>query len=104
MVRVRFHLIRNAQIENVGKSQSCMVSKLRIIWKQTVARNSLDLDRHRYNTETRMSAWVGRNFRDLPLPPAMSTAERQELEAMMLTAFEKLVRFLLELLLRSVSI
>ena len=31
---VRFHIIRNARIENVGKSQSCMVSKLRIIWKQ----------------------------------------------------------------------
>ena len=37
-LRVRFHIIRNAQIENVGKSQSCMVSKLRIIWKQTVVR------------------------------------------------------------------
>ena len=36
MVRVRFHIIRNARTENVGKSQSCMVSKLRIIWKQTV--------------------------------------------------------------------
>ena len=36
-LRVRFHIIRNARIENVGKFQSCMVSKLRIIWKQTVA-------------------------------------------------------------------
>ena len=35
-VRVRFHIIRNACTENVGKSQYCMVSKLRIIWKQTV--------------------------------------------------------------------
>ena len=35
-LRVRFHIIRNARIENLGKSQSCMVSKLRIIWKQTV--------------------------------------------------------------------
>ena len=35
-LRVRFHIIRNARIENVGKSQSCMVSKLRLIWKQTV--------------------------------------------------------------------
>ena len=35
-LRVRFHIIRNARIENVGTSQSCMVSKLRIIWKQTV--------------------------------------------------------------------
>ena len=35
-IRVRFHIIRNARIENVGKSQSCMVSKVRIIWKQTV--------------------------------------------------------------------
>ena len=34
---MRFHIIRNACIENVGKSESCMVSKLRIIWKQTVA-------------------------------------------------------------------
>ena len=32
----RFHIIRNACIDNVGKYQSCMVSKLRIIWKQTV--------------------------------------------------------------------
>ena len=35
-VRVRFHIIRNARIENVGQSQSCMVSNLRIIRKQTV--------------------------------------------------------------------
>ena len=35
-VRVRLHIIRNEIMENVGKSQSCMVSKLRIIWKQTV--------------------------------------------------------------------
>ena len=35
-IRVRFHIIRNARIEKVGKSQSCMVSKLRIICKQTV--------------------------------------------------------------------
>ena len=31
----RFQIIRDARIENVGKSQSCMVSKLRIIWKET---------------------------------------------------------------------
>ena len=36
VVRVRFQIIGNARIENVGKSQSCMVSKLPIIWKQTV--------------------------------------------------------------------
>ena len=36
-LRVRFHIIRNARTENVGKYHSCMVSKLRIIWKQTVA-------------------------------------------------------------------
>ena len=35
-IRVRFCIIVNARIENVGKSQSCMVSKLPIIWKQTV--------------------------------------------------------------------
>ena len=37
-IRVRFHIIRNACIQNVVKYQSCMVSKLRIIWKQTVAK------------------------------------------------------------------
>ena len=37
VLRVRLHIIRNERIENVGKSQSCMVSKLRIICKQTVA-------------------------------------------------------------------
>ena len=35
-VRVRFHIIRNARIYNVFKYQSCMVSKLRIISRQTV--------------------------------------------------------------------
>ena len=30
-VRVRFNIIRNARIESVCKSQSCMVSKLRIM-------------------------------------------------------------------------
>ena len=35
-IPVRFQTIRNACIENVGKYQSCMVSKLPIIWKQTV--------------------------------------------------------------------
>ena len=34
-VRMRFHVIRNARIENVGKSQSCVVSNVRIICKQT---------------------------------------------------------------------
>ena len=29
MFQVRFHMIRNTRIENVGKSQSCMVSNLR---------------------------------------------------------------------------
>ena len=29
IIRVRFHIIRNARIENVGKSQSCMVSERR---------------------------------------------------------------------------
>ena len=36
-IRVRFHIIRNARIEYVGTYQSCMVSKVRIVWKQTVA-------------------------------------------------------------------
>ena len=34
---MRLHIIRNERIENIGKSQSCMVSKLRMICKQTVA-------------------------------------------------------------------
>ena len=35
-IRVRFHIIRNARIEHVGKSQPCMVSKVRIVCQQTV--------------------------------------------------------------------
>ena len=35
LLRVRLHIIRNERLENIGKSQSCMFSKLRIIWKQT---------------------------------------------------------------------
>ena len=38
-VRVRFQIIGNARKENAGKYQSCMVSKLPIIWKQTALRN-----------------------------------------------------------------
>ena len=37
VLRVRLHIIRNERIENVGISQSSMVSKLRIICKLTVA-------------------------------------------------------------------
>ena len=37
VMQVRSDIIRSARIKHVGKSQSCMVSKLRIIWKQTVA-------------------------------------------------------------------
>ena len=40
-VRVRFQIIRNERVENVGKSQSCMVYKLRIIWKQTVSYHAI---------------------------------------------------------------
>ena len=36
-IQVRIHIIRNARIDNVGKSQSCMVSKVRIIWIQKEA-------------------------------------------------------------------
>ena len=43
VVRVRLHIIRNGRIENVGKSQSCMVSKLRIICKRTVGPRSPSL-------------------------------------------------------------
>ena len=44
LLRVRFHIIRNACIEYVGKYQSCMVSKLRIIWKQTVVRKVVGMN------------------------------------------------------------
>ena len=44
LVRVRFHIIRNARIENVGKSQSCMVSKVRIVWKHRGVRGPLPDD------------------------------------------------------------
>ena len=33
---MRLHIIRTERIETVGKYQSCMVSKVRIICKQTV--------------------------------------------------------------------
>ena len=39
---MRLKIIRSARIEKVGKSQSCMVSKLRIIWKQTVPTSRVD--------------------------------------------------------------
>ena len=35
VVVVRFYTIRDSRIENVGKYQSCMVCKLRILWKQS---------------------------------------------------------------------
>ena len=35
-LRVRLRIIRNARIKNVCKYESCMVSKLRIIFKRTV--------------------------------------------------------------------
>ena len=35
-VRVRLRIIRNARIKNVGKSEACMVYKLRILFKRTV--------------------------------------------------------------------
>ena len=41
MVRVRLHIIRNERIENVGKSQSCMVSKSRIIWAISIPLESI---------------------------------------------------------------
>ena len=37
VVRVRLKIIRNELIKNVGKFQSCMFSKLRIIFKRTIA-------------------------------------------------------------------
>ena len=35
-IRVRLNIIRNELIKNVGKFQSCMISKLRIIFKRIV--------------------------------------------------------------------
>ena len=37
MVRVRFHIVGNARIKNVGKYQSCMACKLRIIFREAMA-------------------------------------------------------------------
>ena len=48
---MRFQITRNACIENVGKYQSCMVSKLRIIWKQTVS--SMGEERQRSTVQMR---------------------------------------------------
>ena len=44
-LRVCLKIIRNARLENVGKYQSCMVSKLRIIWKQTEAKTEKSIGR-----------------------------------------------------------
>ena len=40
---VRFHIIRKSRIQIVGKSQSCMASKLRIIRKQTLKHSAKSL-------------------------------------------------------------
>ena len=61
-VRVRFQIIRNARIENVFKSQSCMFSKLRIIFKRIVVRaNNTARPMHHQATcdgpELRMDDW-----------------------------------------------
>ena len=47
-VRVRFQIIGHARIKNVGKYQSCMVSKLPVIWKQTVRVDIIGHARIRY--------------------------------------------------------
>ena len=41
-VRVRFHIIRNARIENVGKSQSCMLLNGRLMVIGGVVGRSFD--------------------------------------------------------------
>ena len=52
--QVRFQIIRNARTENVGESQSCMVSKVRMTWKQALRaagwqgfRKKAQVDAHR---------------------------------------------------------
>ena len=49
-IRVRFQIIGNALIENTGKYQSCMVSKLPIIRKQTVQRLAVRTNSESYGT------------------------------------------------------
>ena len=56
LLRVRFHIIRNVCIENVGKSQSCMVSKLRIIWKQTVLEVRLGAEQQAWSLHRQKAA------------------------------------------------
>ena len=54
---VSIYIIRNARIENVGKSQSCMVSKLRMICKQGGQDNTcLDVERSSFT-------WMGYTMR-----------------------------------------
>ena len=54
---VSIYIIRNARIENVGKSQSCMVSKLRMICKQGGQDNTcLDVERASFT-------WMGYTMR-----------------------------------------
>ena len=72
-VRVRFHIIRNARIENVGKSQSCMVSKLRIIWKQTVCVITCAV---RLAQRGRWPGWI-----PLGLPVWMSNAQQRPMSS-----------------------
>ena len=62
VVRVRLNIIRNDLIKNVGKFQSCMFSKLRIIFKRIVVRaNNTARPMHHQATcdgpELRMDDW-----------------------------------------------
>ena len=73
LVRVRFQIIGNERIKNVGKSQSCMVSKLPIIWKQTV----VDLSRQR----KRRGALPGTHWlHDLPRCHHTNNASTSQIE------------------------
>ena len=72
-VRVRLHIIRNEIMENVGKSQSCMVSKLRIICsKQTVRRCQSRMPVNEINTLSSSSVRLQLSpFVSLPLLPPL---------------------------------
>ena len=73
---VRFHVIRNARISNVGESQSCMVSKLRMMWKQGVVQANADraTGPGERSPASAMRASARGGTRSLTVPPALPAA------------------------------
>ena len=55
LCEVRFQIIGNVFIKNVGKSQSCMVSKLPIVWKQSICEVRLGQQIAVFNSSGRLT-------------------------------------------------